>query len=281
MSAAEGAQVVSLAERLKTRREQLGLSQAQAARELDVARTAYRLWEMEAAKPQPDRWQLISRWLGVSVTTMLLADDIDDDPGIAAAAGRFARAGSDWDADADDPRAYFAKLRTTIQEGIENRFLGSEDGQELLAIMGRAEEARTTSEAWEPARLQKRFRVEDAAPRKARQAVDFVGGDLPTEKLRHARLLASQLVSNSVKHGSETDPMIRFQIEVDRKRLRVEVQDGAEGHPEASSPNANPGYGRILLERLSSRWASERQAEGNLSWFEIDLPTPGAESKLP
>ena len=57
--------VVSLAERLKSRREQLGISQAQAARELDVARTAYRLWEMEAAKPAPDRWRLISTWLGV------------------------------------------------------------------------------------------------------------------------------------------------------------------------------------------------------------------------
>ena len=64
-------QVVSLAERLRTRRSELGLSQAQAARELDVARTAYRLWEMEAARPSPDRWRLISRWLGVSVTRLL------------------------------------------------------------------------------------------------------------------------------------------------------------------------------------------------------------------
>jgi transcriptional regulator with XRE-family HTH domain len=70
------AEVVSLGDRLKTRRARLGLSQAQAARELDVARTAYRLWEMEAAKPSPDRWRLISRWLGVSVTTMLLADQL-------------------------------------------------------------------------------------------------------------------------------------------------------------------------------------------------------------
>ena len=42
--------VVSIAERLKQRREELGISQSQAARGLDVARTAYRLWEMEAAQ---------------------------------------------------------------------------------------------------------------------------------------------------------------------------------------------------------------------------------------
>ena len=70
------APVVSLAERLKQRRDELGISQSQAARELDVARTAYRLWEMEAAKPAPDRWRLIASWLGVSVTTMLLAEDL-------------------------------------------------------------------------------------------------------------------------------------------------------------------------------------------------------------
>lgn len=39
------AEVVSLGGRPKQRRAELGLSQAQAARELDVTRTAYRLWE--------------------------------------------------------------------------------------------------------------------------------------------------------------------------------------------------------------------------------------------
>jgi transcriptional regulator with XRE-family HTH domain/anti-sigma regulatory factor (Ser/Thr protein kinase) len=270
---------VSLAERLKSRREELGLSQAQAARELDVARTAYRLWEMEAAKPQPDRWRLISRWLGVSVTTMLLADELHSAPGTAAA-DRLSRPGGDWDA-VDDPRAYFAQLRTLIQEGIENSFVGSDDGQELTGIVERAEQARTAtaSEAWEPARLQKRLRVDVSAPRKARQAVDFVGGDLPSEKLHDARLLASELVSKSVKHGSAADPMISFLIEVDRKRVRVEVRDAAAGAPEGT-PGADGGYGLILVDRLSSRWATERHPDGTLTWFELDLPAPGVTPDL-
>ena len=66
----------SLAERLKAHRESLGISQSQAARELDVARTAYRLWELEAARPAPDRWRLVARWLGVSMTTLLLAEGL-------------------------------------------------------------------------------------------------------------------------------------------------------------------------------------------------------------
>ena len=66
----------SLAERLRARREALGISQSQAARELDVARTAYRLWELEAARPSPDRWRLVARWLGVSMTTLLIAEGL-------------------------------------------------------------------------------------------------------------------------------------------------------------------------------------------------------------
>ena len=71
-------EVIPLGTRLRTRREELGLTQAQAARELDVARTAYRLWELEAARPSPDRWRTIAKWLGMSVTAMLLAGELID-----------------------------------------------------------------------------------------------------------------------------------------------------------------------------------------------------------
>src|ERR1043165_2984821 len=69
-------QVMSLADRLKAKREERGISQSQAARELEVARTAYRLWEMEAARPAPDRWRLLARWLGVTMTTLLVAEGL-------------------------------------------------------------------------------------------------------------------------------------------------------------------------------------------------------------
>jgi transcriptional regulator with XRE-family HTH domain len=69
-------EVHSLAQRLKAKRLERGLSQSQAARELEVARTAYRLWELEAARPAPDRWRLVARWLGVSMTTLLLSEGL-------------------------------------------------------------------------------------------------------------------------------------------------------------------------------------------------------------
>ena len=112
--------VVSIGERLKSHREELGMSQAQAARELDVARTAYRLWEMEAAKPAPDRWRLIARWLGVSVATMLLAEELIDEAEASAAdqvAKRLARDGVAWDAESDGEGGnFFNQERSKIQD---------------------------------------------------------------------------------------------------------------------------------------------------------------------
>lgn len=70
-----------LSERLRAARLDRGLSQAQAARELDVARTAYRLWEMDSALPEPKRWQPVATWLGVTVMTLLLAEGLVSDDG--------------------------------------------------------------------------------------------------------------------------------------------------------------------------------------------------------
>ena len=71
-----------LSDRLKAARNDRGLGQAQAARELGVARSAYRLWEMGVALPELRRWKGVATWLGVSVTTLLLAEGLleDDDP---------------------------------------------------------------------------------------------------------------------------------------------------------------------------------------------------------
>ena len=113
------ASVFPLADRLKQRREELGISQSQAARELDVARTAYRLWEMEAAKPAPDRWRLIASWLGVSVTTMLLAEDLVSEDEAAMGdivAFDFGRPGR-VPRSAGEVKGFFAQARDLIAEG--------------------------------------------------------------------------------------------------------------------------------------------------------------------
>src|SRR6187401_2253524 len=103
-------EVIPLGSCLRQRREELGLSQAQAARQLDVARTAYRLWEMEAAKPAPDRWSTIARWLVESMTSILLAEELIDEVE-AVGSGRLAAAvgmtGGQWEGEPAEPAGDF------------------------------------------------------------------------------------------------------------------------------------------------------------------------------
>src|SRR5581483_6544730 len=137
------ADVVSLGDRLKQRRAELGISQAQAARELDVARTAYRLWEMEAAKPAPDRWRLLSRWLGVSVTTMLLADELITQTEASTSTVtevEFGRSGQDWDAlGAAGEGDFFQQGRALIQDGLAAGSINADQAGELGAVLDRLE----------------------------------------------------------------------------------------------------------------------------------------------
>lgn len=274
------ADVVSLGDRLKTRRAQLGLSQAQAARELDVARTAYRLWEMEAAKPSPDRWRLISRWLGVSVTTMLLADELisaEEATSSTVTEARFGRSGEDWDlASAAREGDFFRQSRGLIQDGVASGSITAEQAEELRVVLDRLEEERqaTPTVQWAPGELRKAFPASERTPRAARDAVSLVAGDIPTEALETARLLTSELVTNSVVHGPPA--IVGVFIDVGRDRIRIEISDEADSPPRAAPPGREGGYGLTLVEALASRWDTAREGDRNVTWFELDLPAPGA-----
>jgi transcriptional regulator with XRE-family HTH domain/anti-sigma regulatory factor (Ser/Thr protein kinase) len=276
------AEVVSLGDRLKLRRAELGLSQAQAARELDVARTAYRLWEMEAATPSPDRWRLISRWLGVSVTAMLLADELisaTEASASAATEGRFGRSGEDWDtAGAAREGSFFEQGRSLIQEGVASRSITPQQAEELGVVLDRLEQERQAAPTveWAPGALRKAFPASVRIPRAARDAVSLVAGDIPREALETARLLTSELVTNSVVHGPAAPAIVGVFIDVARERIRVEVSDGADAPPRLRPAADRGGYGLTLVDALATQWGTAREGHGNVTWFELDLPAPGA-----
>jgi transcriptional regulator with XRE-family HTH domain/anti-sigma regulatory factor (Ser/Thr protein kinase) len=276
------AEVVSFGDRLRLRRAELGLSQAQAARELDVARTAYRLWEMEAAKPSPDRWRLISRWLGVSVTTMLLADELisenEASAGSVAEAG-FGRWGQDWDAATGAKEGdFFDQSRALILEGQASGAITAEQAEELGLVLDRLEAERQAAPTveWAPGELRKAFPASQYTPRAAREAVSLVAGDIPTDALETARLLTSELVTNSVKYGPPAPAIVGVFIEVGRDRLRIEISDDADGRPQLKPPGGREGYGLTLVDTLATRWDTARDGGRNVTWFELHLPAPGA-----
>lgn len=276
-----GASVVSLADRLKQRREELGMSQSQAARELDVARTAYRLWELEAAKPAPDRWRLIASWLGVSLTTMLLAEDLvtEDEAAMGDIAafdfGTTARALSATGAE----RGFFAQARGLIADGTKSGDITAEHAQDLTFLVERIEKesSQMKTSGWEATELRKSLQANESAPRAAREALSFVGADLPAEPLETARLLVSELVTNSVVHGpSGPSSSIGLFVGVERNVLRVEVSDDSAQGAIPRAPGEGGGFGLAFVAAMSSRWGSGRTDGLNVTWFELDVTLPGS-----
>jgi transcriptional regulator with XRE-family HTH domain/anti-sigma regulatory factor (Ser/Thr protein kinase) len=276
------AEVVSFGDRLKQRRAELGLSQAQAARELDVARTAYRLWEMEAATPAPDRWRLLSRWLGVSVTAMLLADELISEAEASASQVLevdFGRPGRDWGtAGTANQGDFFQQGRELVRDGVASGSISPEQAGELSVMFDRLEEERQrdSTAGWSLGELRKAFLAVEETPRAARDAVTLVAGDIPSQALETARLLTSELVTNSIRHGPSAPATIGLFIEVANDRMRVEVSDGADAAPRLRPPTENGGHGLTLVDTLATRWHTSRDGDRNLTWFELDLPAPGA-----
>jgi transcriptional regulator with XRE-family HTH domain len=279
---AQPEQVVSLADRLKARREQLGISQAQAARELDVARTAYRLWEMEAAKPAPDRWRLISTWLGVSVTTMLLAEDLMSEEEAAmgeVTAVDFSRSGRKWDAvGATKSGDFFTQARSLIDDGAEGGDISAEQAAALMLVLERVEQESDAAESqpWTPAELRREIPGNTEAARVAREAVTFLAEGIPQEELETARLLVTELVTNSVRHGpTGRKATVELHVGVERDLLRIEVADRSTTPARRKPPTHEGGYGLALVDAMASRWDAGPQNGRNVTWFELDLPLPG------
>ena len=275
---AEG--VVSLGERLKERRQQLGISQAQAARELDVARTAYRLWEMEAAKPAPDRWRLISRWLGESVATLLLADDLveaDEAHRAEVIAARFGPKG--WDSEsAREQGSWFDQERSLIARAEEEGRLTGREAAGLTELLEKVELRALARGAgsWRSAEFERDLPVDGSAPALGGAAVLVAAAGVPEQVLLDAELLTSELVTNSVRHGPVDAEPITLRISVADQTLRVEVTDGGSGPTRRRLPHQEDGWGLALVRELATRWGGGWADGRNTTWFELDLPRTDA-----
>lgn len=97
---------------------------------------------------------------------------------------------------------------------------------------------------------------------------------IPPELLDDARVLVSELVGNSVRHsGLQADEYVHITAEWSGERLRVAVHDRphpADPHPVAGTirprPGAESGWGLFIVDRLASRWGTDKAGY----WFELD-----------
>ncbi len=112
----------------------------------------------------------------------------------------------------------------------------------------------------------------EPAPTAARLAIDGLAQELGLF-YDDVRLLASELVTNSVRHaGLHAGDSILMTIWMTRLGVRVEVSDDGHGfdyRPLSAAPAGNSGWGLYLVSQLADRWGVA-PARGGCVWFELD-----------
>ena len=113
----------------------------------------------------------------------------------------------------------------------------------------------------------------------ARAALSPLMGALRAEVYSDLRLQVSELVTNSVRHAQlRPGELIRLQVEVSDRVLRVEVSDPGQGFSASISgrvPGDLGGWGLFLTERLADRWGVDGDGGWTTVWLERDLGPPG------
>lgn len=127
----------------------------------------------------------------------------------------------------------------------------------------------------DPVRIEIELAPDQRAPRLARAALDRLTAGVAGDVGFRARLLVSELVTNSVLHRvAEEAAPIRLTVLRTREAIRVEIRDHGrpfDGQARVVSERATSGRGLRLVQALVDRWGVEQQ-DGNLVWFEIDQP---------
>jgi two-component sensor histidine kinase len=105
----------------------------------------------------------------------------------------------------------------------------------------------------------------------ARRTIARLGG-LDPDILVRLRLLVSELVSNSVRHGRFGDEdTIHLSVRRRGELIRVDVTNPAEQfatRPQRPDPDSPTGWGLYLVERLAERWGIVADGQAHV-WFEL------------
>jgi anti-sigma regulatory factor (Ser/Thr protein kinase) len=110
------------------------------------------------------------------------------------------------------------------------------------------------------------------APDVARRSLDALRPSLDGTVVDDAKLLVSELVTNSVRHAQlGPEDTIAVRVLTTPSALRIEVADAGTGFDPAAlpAPNGHGGWGLSLLDRLAARWGVS-PGDGSQVWFELD-----------
>ena len=133
------------------------------------------------------------------------------------------------------------------------------------------------------AELDLQLPAEPQAVAEFRGALDELAPLLDPECLDNVRLLVSELVTNAIRHGPNSDgARVRLTARLQDDTLRVEVADEGPGFERPGPPAADQigGWGLILVDRVATRWGIVDTAPTRV-WFEVDGASRGAASPWP
>jgi anti-sigma regulatory factor (Ser/Thr protein kinase) len=123
------------------------------------------------------------------------------------------------------------------------------------------------------ARLHLHLRAGPQAAGEGRHALDRLDGTLDPDQLSELRLLVTELLTNSVRHGATDGEWITLDVEIDGNTVRVVVTDRGPGFVPADRPEPHPdrpgGWGLCLVDSLADRWGVDT-ADATSVWFELD-----------
>lgn len=99
------------------------------------------------------------------------------------------------------------------------------------------------------------------------------GWGIADEVIDDASLLASELMSNAVKHGGG---VVDLQIEAEDGVLHVGVHDDAGGAPvvNRASSSSSGGRGMWIVQSVAHDWGTDPDASGKTVWFDLSLQQP-------
>ncbi len=111
------------------------------------------------------------------------------------------------------------------------------------------------------------------APTQARQIVEASAeGKLAASLLGALKLLVSEVVANSVRHGGAgADDVIELGLTLNAEWVRVDVLDRGPGFrvmEEPSTGNESGGWGLYLVKELAQRWGVDC-SDATHVWFEL------------
>jgi anti-sigma regulatory factor (Ser/Thr protein kinase) len=110
------------------------------------------------------------------------------------------------------------------------------------------------------ARAELRLPDDVTAPALARRTVHDLLASLPSPLRAQLSLVASELVTNVLRHCSATEPAATLTLALSPDRVTLAVADDGPGFDPSDRPTSDPtgGWGLRVLDAVADRWWVER-----------------------